>query len=121
MNKFIGIAASILLSAQLIAQDNTQSNNGETEEEIIYWEQPVYPQRALNEKVEGYVTYQFTVGPDGKVTNDLVLIVTAKPRGYFERATRKAIKKLRFKPATKNGLPTTAKDVWYRFDFTIPE
>lgn len=78
--------------------------------------QPEYPRDALRREVEGYVTLEFTVTPEGRVTE--VAITEAQPPGTFEDAVREAIARWRFEPATAGGDPVPQR-VRHRFDFTI--
>ena len=63
----------------------------------------VYPQRALRQKIEGYVTAQLQINPEGSV--DSVDIIDAQPRGVFEREAIRALYKYKFKPKMENGRP----------------
>lgn len=63
----------------------------------------VYPQRALRQKIEGFVTARLQINPEGTV--DDVQIVDAQPRGVFEREAIRALYKYKFKPKMENGRP----------------
>lgn len=58
--------------------------------------EPIYPQRAQQAKIEGFVTVSFNVNSKGEVED--VTIIEAKPRRYFERAAIDAVKKWRYQP-----------------------
>jgi protein TonB len=58
--------------------------------------QPPYPPQALRGKVSGEVTVAFTVNTDGSVGK--VRIVSAKPRGVFDRGVLAAVNRWRFQP-----------------------
>jgi protein TonB len=58
--------------------------------------QPAYPPQAQRSGTKGQVVVSFTVNPDGSVGD--VNIVSAKPRGVFERNVQSAVKKWRFQP-----------------------
>jgi protein TonB len=58
--------------------------------------QPAYPPQAQRSGTKGQVVVSFTVNPDGSVGD--VNIVSAKPRGVFERNVQTAVKKWRFQP-----------------------
>lgn len=56
--------------------------------------EPTYPYRAKQAGIEGDVVLRFVVDADGKVQD--VTIVSAKPRGQFERAAMQALRKWRY-------------------------
>lgn len=58
--------------------------------------QPMYPPDARRMRTSGEVTVSFTVNADGSVSN--VDILSARPRGVFERSVQSAVRKWRFQP-----------------------
>lgn len=73
---------------------------------------PKYPPEAYRAGRSGSVTVKFTVGTDGRTHN--VEIVKARPRRVFDKATRRAVQKWRFKPVDQ---PT---EVVQTIQFTPP-
>ena len=63
-----------------------------------------YPLRAARRGEQGWVDVEFTVNPDGSVSN--VHVTDSKPRYVFDRAAIDAASRWRFKPALINGQPT---------------
>jgi TonB family protein len=59
--------------------------------------QPQYPRRALEAEKQGIVRLRITIGPDGSVTDAVVL--SAEPRGWFENAALSAVKRWRYRPS----------------------
>jgi protein TonB len=57
---------------------------------------PVYPIRALDRKVEGWVDVEFTVGVDG-ATHD-VTVTDASHEAFFRREAIEAVEQWRFEP-----------------------
>jgi protein TonB len=55
------------------------------------------------------VVVSFTVNPDGSVDN--INIISAKPRGVFERPVQAALRRWRYQP------PGSAQQVTRTFDF----
>ena len=62
----------------------------------VFAPQPAYPQEALNAGTTGEVVLSFTVNTDGSVSN--LSVVSAKPRGVFDRVVRSAVSRWRFQP-----------------------
>ncbi len=66
--------------------------------------QPPYP-RALREAgIEGRVTLRVHIGADGRVLR--VQMVSADDPAFFEATERHALKNWRFRPETRDGLPS---------------
>lgn len=81
--------------------------------------QPIYPQRAAMDGIEGYVVIEVTVLPDGSVKDPVV--VEAEPKGYFERAAMSAALKLKYKPRIINGQGVEVPGVRWRFNFELTD
>ncbi len=62
----------------------------------VFAPQPAYPDAALNAGTAGEVVVTFTINTDGSVSN--VNVVSARPRGIFERNVRNAVSRWRFQP-----------------------
>lgn len=63
---------------------------------------PIYPRRAQDRGIEGYVIVEFTVNKAGQVINPVV--VEAEPPNYFDRAALQAVSKFKYKPRVVNGV-----------------
>ena len=63
--------------------------------------QPMYPQKELLNKTEGWVEVHFTVNEFGNVIN--ASVVDSQPKRVFNSAALKAIKKSKFKPLIVDG------------------
>jgi len=78
---------------------------------------PLYPPRALSRRIEGRVKIEFTVSEEGKVINPIV--VAAKPKGVFNRAALRAIRKWKFNKRLVDGLPVqwqTVQTIIFQMD-----
>lgn len=60
-----------------------------------------YPQRAIRQKIEGFVTARLEINAQGTV--DSVEILDAQPRGVFEREAMRALYRYKFKPKIVDG------------------
>jgi len=83
--------------------------------------QPQYPRRAQERGVSGYVIVELTVSGDGTVPPESIIIIEADPKGYFERAARKAALKFKYKPKIVNGKPQPVTGVRYKFTFDLAD
>jgi len=64
---------------------------------------PDYPTAALNRKMGGVVTVEFTVDTNGDPRD--VHVVEANPPGVFEKSALTAVKKWHYEPLSVNGAP----------------
>jgi periplasmic protein TonB len=60
-----------------------------------------YPQRALRQRLEGWVELSFTITASGDVTD--VKVVDSQPRREFDREAVRALSQWKFKPRLENG------------------
>jgi protein TonB len=66
------------------------------EPKLISAPPPRYPLTAMRRKLEGQVTLEFTVQPDGSVSSPRV--ISATPEGVFDEAAIVAVSRWRFEP-----------------------
>ena len=64
---------------------------------------PVYPFKARQRDIEGYVTIKFLVGVDGSVSRSEVL--ESRPKGLFEQAVLRVAPTWKFRPGMIDGQP----------------
>ncbi|WP_293746216.1 energy transducer TonB [uncultured Paraglaciecola sp.] len=77
----------------------------------------VYPRRALQRGIEGYVDVEFTVSKFGSVTHPKV--IQASPAGIFDQAALDATLKYKYKPRVVNGEPMEVSGVEVRVKFEL--
>ena len=75
-------------------------------------EAPEYPRGAERRGIEGYAVVEYTVTPDGQVTD--VSVVEADPEGVFDRAVERAIEGWSYAPAA-----AATAGMQQRFDFNL--
>lgn len=80
--------------------------------------EPQFPREALLKGIEGWVEIEFTIEPDGSVSNPRV--VDANPPRIFNRNAIRAIFKWKFKPRIVDGKPV-ARQARQRMDFTLDQ
>jgi TonB family protein len=78
----------------------------------------LYPQRAMQNGVEGWVELGFTVNPDGTTAN--VVVLNANPTTTFDAAASKAVRGLRYQPVIQGG-KAVAVTTQLRVVFRIPK
>jgi protein TonB len=78
---------------------------------------PVYPPRALERGVEGYVILEFTVTKAGTVKDPRV--VEYHPSTIFNRAALNACLKFKYKPRVVNGEPIEVHGVLNKITFEL--
>ncbi|MFM2485043.1 energy transducer TonB [Celerinatantimonas yamalensis] len=64
---------------------------------------PLYPRRAQQRNIEGEVTAEFIVQPNGQVKPGSIKIVAAKPPNIFDNAVKQAIYGWKFQPKMQQG------------------
>lgn len=79
---------------------------------------PRYPDRAELGRASGEVAAQFTVAANGRVRSESLLIVKAT-HPLFSLAVRDAVPSMRFRPATRSGVPVEMI-VLQSFVFKLP-
>lgn len=79
--------------------------------------QAVYPRRALQRGIEGYVVVGFTVTKQGTVRDPYV--IEAQPENIFDQAAMDAVLKFKYKPRIVNGEPVEVEGVQNRLTFAI--
>lgn len=67
---------------------------------------PVYPIEAARNRKEGWVEVEFTVGPDGAVSN--AHVTGSQPARLFDREAVAAVQRAKFEPKLVNGAPVAA-------------
>ncbi|MBK1638706.1 hypothetical protein CCR85_00845 [Rhodothalassium salexigens] len=78
-----------------------------------------YPRRAQERGVEGWVMLEFTVTKQGTVTD--ISVIDADPKGYFERAAKRAAAKWKYKPKVVNGQPIAVTGVQHKVTFEMAD
>ena len=79
---------------------------------------PVYPARALQRGLEGYVDLVFTVTTAGTVRDPIVEYSTSS---LFDRAAIRAVLKFKYKPRVVDGQPVDVPNVKTRIRFQLEE
>lgn len=76
-----------------------------------------YPPEALAARVEGTVVLSVTIDKSGHV----VEVKVSEPAGHgFDESALEAVRKFRFEPAQRSGVPIGAR-ILYRYTFRLPE
>lgn len=79
--------------------------------------QPDYPGAMIRQGQDGRVTVRVSIGPDGRVT--AIEKISASHESFWEATQRHALRKWRFRPATRDGVPVAStKVLTVRFTLT---
>jgi protein TonB len=78
---------------------------------------PVYPTRALQRGIEGFVVVSFTVDELGRVVNPSV--VYGEPAGMFDRSALQTIVKWKYAAKIEDGTPIPVHDVQQRITYEM--
>lgn len=79
--------------------------------------QPDYPGAMIRQGLEGSVTVRVTINAEGRVTD--IARVSATDESFWLATQRHALRKWRFRPATRDGVPVaTTKVMTVRFTLT---
>src|SRR5690606_11536201 len=91
------------------------------DEDIIPLNQvePVYPTRAAQRKIEGWVQVQFTVTAAGTVDPLTIEVVDADPPGLFDNSAQRATAEMLFSPRIRNGTPVDVPGVQYVWRYML--
>ena len=79
--------------------------------------EPMYPARAAQRKIEGWVVVEFSISKTGRVENSKIL--RANPPTIFNRAALKAVQKWKYKPRIDNGVPVDSHGNQTKITFTL--
>ena len=80
---------------------------------------PIYPQRAIDRGIEGYVIVEFTVTKTGAVRDPRV--VEYEPSTIFNKAALAAALKFKYKPRIVNGEPIEVRGVLNKITFQLED
>lgn len=83
---------------------------------VVDYTPPVYPQRALQREVSGWVDVEFTVGRDGNPQD--VTITDASHSDYFRDEAMRAVRQWRFEPRVFMG-ETIEQRAYTRINFEL--
>jgi protein TonB len=105
------------LSGDISLEGGMSLGSGDGEYVPITKVQAIYPRRAMQRGIQGYVIVEFTVNKIGAVKDPIV--IEANPQGIFEQAALDAVVKFKYKPRVINGEPTAVAGVQNRITFEI--
>ena len=79
--------------------------------------EPIYPPKAQQLGLTGWVEVVFTITAAGTVRDPVV--VAHEPSGIFDRAALRAIRKWKYAPRIENGKPVERHNVGVRLEFRM--
>ena len=91
--------------------------------------QPVYPRRAQERGIEGYVIVAFTITESGTIEEPYVIEGKCRSQNnrdgdyndcsMFNSATLRAALKLKYKPTVRDGKTVAVEDVPHKYTFEL--
>jgi len=81
--------------------------------------EPIYPRRANERGIEGWVYLRFTITTAGTVRDPVV--VDADPPGTFDSAAKRAVLKWKYKPKMVDGKPVEQSGIEVVMTFELEE
>ena len=81
--------------------------------------EPVYPQRALDRGIQGWVEVEFTVTEVGSISEPTIL--RSHPSAIFNKAALRAIERWKYEPKVVDGQPVSRPGMRNRFRFQLNE
>ena len=93
--------------------------------------QPIYPRRAKERNMEGYVIVAFTITESGTIEEPYVIEGMCRSAAnregsfrectMFNSATIRAASKLKYKPTVRDGRAVAVSDVPHKFSFELEQ
>ncbi|MGX5173353.1 TonB family protein [Aliikangiella sp. IMCC44653] len=78
---------------------------------------PMYPVDAAKDNVQGYAKVQFDISEAGHPFN--IRVIESRPKGFFEKSSRRAVSKWRYNPQINAGKATVVKDQVVVLDYKL--
>lgn len=82
---------------------------------------PLYPTRAAEEGIEGWILLSFTVTEDGSVDASSMQVMDAEPADIFDRSALRAAEKFLFQPRIIDGNAVEVPGVQYLFRYVLED
>ena len=108
--------ANLPPSAEVIVEEDVTASDEYLPIVVI---QPQYPNRALQEGIEGWAQVSFTVDEAGSVVDPV--IVQSSPEEVFDEASLAAVSRFKFSPRVVDGQAVQTPDVRYVFRYNLSE
>jgi protein TonB len=93
------------------------AGGGDTDVVPLVRVDPEYPPRAKQRRIEGWVDIEFAIGPAGTIQN--AKVIGANPRGVFEQAALRAVRRWRYSPKVVDGKAIAQPGVQVRVRFEL--
>lgn len=92
----------LMLTAYMLWPADVHARN------VVSREQPAFPSDALDDGIDsGSVKVRLSVAADGSVSN--VDILDADPKGYFEKAVKRALSRWKYEPGAAESIEAVIK------------
>lgn len=105
-------------SAELAESTSLAAGGADRSEVPLVQVDPEYPERARQQRIEGWVEVEFTISKVGTVID--ARVARAKPPVVFDKAALQAVRRWKYNPVIKDGVAVARSGVRTVFDFKLP-
>jgi len=120
MRIVILIIVVTVLSACTSSQSFVLEGNKSDGEYRLKKAAPVYyPQNAMSRGIEGWVELKYDIDKKGNVKN--IIVIAEHPKGIFTDEAVSSMKKTKYHPSMKTGMPSESIGVLRRINFKLTE
>ncbi|MAJ61304.1 MAG: hypothetical protein CBC48_15975 [bacterium TMED88] len=103
-----------------LAEATSLAAGGSDREEVpLVQVDPEYPERARQQRIEGWVEVEFTISPVGTVVD--ARVSRSKPAMIFDRAALQAVRRWKYNPVIRDGVAIARPGKRTVFDFRLPK
>ena len=114
-----GMDVGIDLGIEMDSGAGFVAAQGDSDSVPVVRVEPQYPLRAEERGIEGWVELEFTISAQGTVKDARVL--RSKPKGVFDRASLRAVRKWKYNPKIQDGVAVERPGETVRLTFDLED
>ena len=113
----INVAAPDIDSGVKLDKLSLGARQSDSDEVPVVRVEPIYPRRAAEQFIEGWVVLKFDITTTGATSN--VKVVDAQPKRIFDRAAIRAVQKWKYRPKVVEGKALVTRNVKVKLTFQL--